>query len=357
MTPSTNTCHDPGKSTVKPAGKTIGMVAASIGLLVLAAAFVPTWAAQPASPQKEGKTSSKATAKSGETILILDASGSMWGQVGGKAKIEIAREAVGSMLASWPRNEALGLMAYGHRRKGDCNDIELLSRPGKPSPDAFQKMVDSLQPKGMTPITASVRQAAEALKYTENKATIVLVSDGEETCKADPCALGRELEAAGIDFTVHVVGFDLPEGKARAQLQCLAKSTGGRYVEARDAAALNKALGQIAQAPPVPAKPKPIENLKPPKGCRLYAEDNYKGDSVMLGEHGYDNEMPKGWDNRVRSLKCSTRSGLYLYNDMNREGDYIMTGDGAEMTGLGAVASSYIYFGTYSEEEDSSPAD
>ena len=32
-----------------------------------------------------------------------------------------------------------------------------------------------------------------------------------------------------------------------------------------------------------------------------------------------------------------------------------MTDEGAEMTGLGAVMSSYIYFGTYGEEEDSAP--
>ncbi len=341
----------PGKTRTTTAER-MGVVAASACLLVAAAAFAPSWAAQPLSP-----AAGKADGKAGEAILILDASGSMWGQVGGRAKIEIAREAVGSMLASWPRNEALGLMAYGHRRKGDCNDIELLSRPSMVSPDAFQALVDGLQPKGMTPITASVRRAAGTLKYTENKATIILVSDGEETCKADPCALGKELEEAGIDFTVHVVGFDLPEGKARAQLQCLATSTGGRYVEARDAAALNKALGQIAKAPPVPAKPKPIENLKPPKGCRLYAEDNFKGASVEVGEHGYADEMPAGWDNRVRSLKCSSRSSLYLYNDKGREGDYVMTELGAAMSGLGAVASSYIYFGTYGEEEDSSPAD
>ncbi len=69
------------------------------------------------------------------------------------------------------------------------------------------------------------------------------------------------------------------------------------------------------------------------------------------------NVMPEGWDNRVRSLKCSTRSGLSLYHENDREGDYVMTGDGGERTGLGTVASSYIYFGTFSEDEDSSPAD
>ncbi len=355
MIPSTTARHIKGKA----AGKTIGMIAPSIGLLMLAAVLLPAFAAQATGQKSDSETS----AKRGETILILDASGSMWGQVGGRTKIEIAREAVGSMLASWPRNEALGLMAYGHRRKGDCKDIELLSRPANVTPDAFQKMVNSLQPKGMTPITASVRQAAEALKYTERKATIVLVSDGEETCKDDPCALGRELEEAGIDFTVHVVGFDLPQGKAREQLQCLAKSTGGRYVEARDAAELNKALGEITKAPPAAAppapvaKPKPIANLKPPKGCVLYAEDNYKGESILIGKRGYADQMPDGWDNRARSLKCSKRSALYLYEDNGRKGSYDMIDYGAELTGLPATLSSYIYFGSFAAEEDSSPGE
>ncbi len=287
----------------------------------------------------------------GVSMLVLDASGSMWGQIQGRSKIEISREAVGTMLKTWPRNQELGLMAYGHRSKGDCADIELLKTPGPVDATGLQQAVNALQPKGMTPITAAVRMAAEQLKFSERKATVILVSDGQETCNADPCALGAELEKLGVDFTAHVVGFDLPEGKARAQLQCLAKSTGGRYVEARDAAELNSALGQLAKAAPT-TPVKPIENLKPPKGCVLYSENNYKGESMQVGESGYADEMPAGWDNRVRSLKCSARSALYLYNDKGREGDYVMTDTGAEMTGLGAVMSSYIYFGTYAEEED-----
>ena len=288
----------------------------------------------------------------GVSMLVLDASGSMWGQIQGRAKIEIAREAVGTMLKTWPRNQQLGLMAYGHRSKGNCADIEVLKMPATVDAAAMQQAVNALQPKGMTPISAAVRMAAEQLKFSERKATVILVSDGEETCHADPCALGAELEKLGVDFTAHVVGFDLPEGKARAQLQCLAKTTGGMYVEARDAAELNKALGQLAQAAPVAAPPKPIENLKPPKGCVLYAQDNFKGESLQVGKSGYADEMPAGWDNRVRSLKCSARSSLYLYEDKRREGEYVMTDEGAELTGLGAKMSSYIYFGTYGEEED-----
>ena len=73
----------------------------------------------------------------GQSMLVLDASGSMWGQIAGRAKIEIAREAVGSMLATWPASQQLGLMAYGHRSKGECTDIELIVPPAAGSAAAI----------------------------------------------------------------------------------------------------------------------------------------------------------------------------------------------------------------------------
>ena len=86
------------------------------------------------------------------TMLVLDASGSMWGQIDGKAKIAIARDAVGAMLDDWQGGD-LGLMAYGHNRKGDCADIEVLQAIGPDTAAGIRKRVDALNPKGMTPIT------------------------------------------------------------------------------------------------------------------------------------------------------------------------------------------------------------
>lgn len=205
----------------------------------------------------------------GQSMLVLDASGSMWGQIGGRAKIDIAREAVGNMLATWPASQRLGLMAYGHRSKGDCADIQMLKAPGALDKASFKQAVNALQPKGMTPISASVRMAAKHLKFSEQKATVILVSDGEETCQADPCALGQELEALGVDFTAHVVGFDIDQNpKAKAQLQCLASSTGGRYLDAKDAGELNTALREVAQAPAAPQAapaPEPAVSVQVPQ--------------------------------------------------------------------------------------------
>lgn len=194
----------------------------------------------------------------GQTLLVLDMSGSMWGQINGEAKVGIAREALGAMLSDWNGGD-LGLIAYGHNRKGDCNDIELLAAPGELDPPRLIKQAQSILPKGMTPITAAVRQAAEALRHVEQKATVILISDGEETCGGDPCALGAELEASGVDFTAHVIGFDVESNPlAREQLQCLASSTGGRYLAARDAAELGQALETVASTePPAVAEPEP----------------------------------------------------------------------------------------------------
>ena len=49
----------------------------------------------------------------GDAILVLDASGSMWGQIDGKAKIEIAREVIGDLLDDILKIGALALLRMG----------------------------------------------------------------------------------------------------------------------------------------------------------------------------------------------------------------------------------------------------
>jgi len=220
------------------------------GVVFAVLALVVMTAVAPASKAQEREN----------VMLILDASGSMWGRVGEQPKIEVARSVMGSLLEDLTTKANLGLMAYGHRRAGDCGDIEALAAVGTPAA-SLRKMIGALNPKGKTPITESVRIAAEMLRSSEQKATVVLVSDGLETCKADPCALARTLEESGVDFTVHVVGFDLGNEDTRT-LRCMADNTGGRYFDASNAGELEDALGtvvaeveQAAAEPPVEVAP------------------------------------------------------------------------------------------------------
>ena len=197
-------------------------------------------------------------------VLVLDASGSMWGQIEGRTKIEIARETVAGLVGEWKSANRLGLVAYGHRRKGDCADIETLIESGPLDSAAFLRQVNALNPKGMTPLSAAVIQAAESLRHVEQKATVILVSDGEETCNLDPCQVGRELEAAGVDFTAHVIGFDVANPQHQAQLRCLAENTGGRYFNARNADELSGALGAVVAVSTEPALPPATATLEAP---------------------------------------------------------------------------------------------
>ena len=202
-------------------------------------------------------TLSISTVAAGEkAIIVFDASGSMWGQISGKTKIEIARETLGNVLPTFPADMELGLIAYGHRKKGECADIESIVAPATGNRDAISKAVNSLNPKGKTPLSDAVRQAAAELKFTEDKATVILLTDGIETCNADPCALASELEQNGVNFTAHVVGFGLSKEEGQ-QVACLAENTGGKFILAKDAGELNKALEETVVAVEAPKEPEP----------------------------------------------------------------------------------------------------
>ncbi|WP_457618891.1 vWA domain-containing protein [Lutibacter sp.] len=191
-------------------------------------------------------------------IVVFDGSGSMNKKVDGKPKFEIAQEVMGDLVKDWNEDIKLGLMVYGHRSKS-CDDIEMVIPVGTANPKQFTDAIKQINPKGETPIAESLKQAAEKLNYIESPTTVILISDGEESCNADPCAMAKELEKKGINFTAHVIGFDVSsekQAKALEQLKCVAKSTGGKFFEAKDSEALKTALAETAEVIAMPTKKK-----------------------------------------------------------------------------------------------------
>ena len=94
-------------------------------------------------------------------VLVLDASGSMWGQVENTSKMSVARDVIRKLVSDWNPKVQLGITAYGHRQKGDCTDIEAILPVGAVDADAVMSAVNGLQPKGKTPLSEAVRQAAQ----------------------------------------------------------------------------------------------------------------------------------------------------------------------------------------------------
>ncbi len=193
-----------------------------------------------------------------DTIVVLDVSNSMWGQIDGVSKIEIAREVIANLVGDIDPNTNFGLVAYGHREKANCQDIELVLPVAPLNAATFSAAVNGLTPRGRTPLTEAVRQAAEVLNYRDRPSRIILVSDGLESCNADPCALAAELARGGVDFTAHVVGFDVAGIEDQSQLSCLADQTGGLYLTAESTEELTAALTTMMVEAPAPTPPPPF---------------------------------------------------------------------------------------------------
>ncbi len=175
-------------------------------------------------------------------VFILDASASMWGQINGRPKIDIAKEIMKELLAKSSENMDIRLMVYGHRRKGDCKDIEMIESTGT-NTEELQATIDKIMPRGMTPITNALKIASSNI----SSGTVVLISDGIETCKGDPCALAKEFRENGVKIVIYTVGFGVDE-KAAKQLTCIAEATGGHYYPARDSKRLRDILFAVKNA-------------------------------------------------------------------------------------------------------------
>ena len=202
-----------------------------------------------------------AHAEPSPTVIVVDSSNSMSAPLDGEVRLDTARKVLGELLDRWPSDAPLGLIAYGHRRAGDCKDIELLAPIGPVDAPALTKKLTALRARGKTPLASSIEQAAALLAEKGQGGTIILVTDGVETCRADPCAVAAALKKANAGLTIHVVGFAV-DRKDEEQLSCIAEAGGGAYRTATDAAALSSSVREAASeavAAPAPQPPSPKE--------------------------------------------------------------------------------------------------
>ncbi|MFI6871117.1 VWA domain-containing protein [Nocardia sp. NPDC050406] len=188
------------------------------------------------------------------TMLILDASGSMQRPDPAGTMMDAAKNAVRAFVGSAPQEAKVGLTTYGTgtgnteaEKAVGCQDVRILREAEGLDRGALTSAVDGIQARGWTPMGTALRQAAESLPDSGAR-SIVLVSDGDDTCSPpEPCDVARELKQQGLDLVVHTIGFAVDE-KARAQLDCMAKATGGTYSDAADGPALERILPKVSTA-------------------------------------------------------------------------------------------------------------
>ena len=200
---------------------------------------------------------SGAAAGTGRSIaLVLDASGSMNAKLpDGQTKIDAAKAAVANLLSTLPGATRLAFRVYGHgspTREKNCQDTALLVPFGAAASNKQSVLAASsgIRAQGYTPISHVLKLAARDLAGEDAASrVVVLVSDGKETCAADPCATAKALADADARLVVHTVGLGV-DAAARYQLQCIANVARGIYVGADSTAELAAALVKTADAAP-----------------------------------------------------------------------------------------------------------
>jgi len=180
-------------------------------------------------------------------LFLLDASGSMqskWGPAGAETRMQSAKRILIEMVDFLDNRQdvELGLRVYGHQSmlaERNCKDTQLEVGFSRTSGQFIKSKLESLNPKGVTPIAYSLEKAAADFPDNKARNIIILMTDGEESCGGDPCMVARLLEEKKIVLKHFVIGIGV-EASARQAFDCI-----GSYSQAQDPAMLKQTLNNI----------------------------------------------------------------------------------------------------------------
>lgn len=183
--------------------------------------------------------------------ILLDSSGSMAAKIGGKTKMEIAKEAVRNYASKLPQGSNVMLRVYGQKgsnadsdKKVSCESTEVVYKLNTYNESDFQNSLDQFKPTGWTPIAGAIKAAQKDLEgQNKDKAEnlIYVVSDGVETCDGDPAAAAKSIAESTQKAKVNVIGFDVND-EGQQSLKKIAQAGGGEYQSVNSAADFEKYL-------------------------------------------------------------------------------------------------------------------
>ncbi|MEZ5816942.1 MAG: VWA domain-containing protein [Hyphomicrobiaceae bacterium] len=247
-----------------------------------------------------------AAADSATLVIVFDGSGSMWGRIDGQRdnKLGMARDGVSHGLARLSPATRVGLMSFGHRHGGDCQDTETIITPAPLDIERVMSPLERLNPRGRGPLTKALREAIGLLGPPTAPAHIVLVHDGADNCQEDPCSVLAPLKAAHPGARVDVVSMGLPPDEART-LACLPQSTGGKQYLVSAAADIDAAIVEALASTPAAAAAAPaqagnVPNVPVPSAARRPGRSGRPGLQLWatLVKGGEPLAVPVSW--RVR---------------------------------------------------------
>lgn len=236
---------------LEPGAYELRYMTGSSRTILASSAIEVTPGAVPGKLRVVGGTDPASTQSSGAIEVILDASGSMLKRLGGERRIEIAKSAVQDLTQEViPAGTPFALRIFGHREADSCRtDLEIPLAPLDAGKVGAKIRTVEAKNLAKTPIAASLGKVREDLAGVEGPVTVVLLTDGEETCDGDPGAAIEQLRQAGFDVRVNIVGFAINELELKEQFESWARIGNGRYIEAHDKAELGDAMRRSLEVP------------------------------------------------------------------------------------------------------------
>jgi Ca-activated chloride channel family protein len=176
-------------------------------------------------------------------LFVFDGSGSMealWGK--DESRMDVAKRILIKLIDSLSVNPdiELALRVYGHRytrQANNCQDSNLEVPFSRKNHNAIVNKIKEIKPRGVTPISYSLLQSAKDFPSGKGyRNVLILITDGIESCGADPCAVSLELQRKGVFLRPFVIGLGIKGGKA---LECV-----GNYIDSENETSFNKVLNQ-----------------------------------------------------------------------------------------------------------------
>ena len=184
-------------------------------------------------------------------MIVLDCSGSMVDLTkNGQSKMFAAKRVLERVLSQVDSNTLIGLRVYGSSKPAfdkttACQDSILLVAPGTNNRIAIINKLREIKPSGATPISLAMRRVIKDMEAIDSSAqkSVVLISDGIDTCGYDPCMLANSLSDSKTKIQFNVVGFGLGDDfNAINQLKCISTSTEGKFYTAETAGELTESI-------------------------------------------------------------------------------------------------------------------
>lgn len=213
--------------------------------LLLLAFIIPAFAYEVYTPEDY------AYKQSGDKLLfVVDFSNSMGEYLEHKTKVNLVKAMMSEVLPQISPETKVGIRVYGHTCNliayNACRSSELLVPLRENNAERINNAISKLRPRGMTPITYSLKQAVKKdLEGMEGVKHIILLTDGGENCDESPCDYSIELVKTRKDIKIDVIAFNVHDSEDLAQLKCTADVTGGHFVEADTNAELLRSMEEF----------------------------------------------------------------------------------------------------------------